>query len=60
MFICAIIAIGIFDALLIIACHYLETEEDRRIDDEAQMAWLKEWRNKHDSKQKERKSNRES
>lgn len=42
--ICAIIAIGIFDALLIIACHHLETEDDRRIDDELQMKWLKEWR----------------
>lgn len=41
----ALILLGLFDVLLVVSCS--ELEKDRRIDDEAQQRYLKEWREQH-------------
>ena len=41
----SLILLGLFDVLLIVSCSVLEN--DRRIDDEAQQQYLKEWREQH-------------
>ena len=41
----ALILLGLFDILLVVSCS--ELENDRRIDDEAQQQYLKEWREQH-------------
>lgn len=41
----ALILLGLFDVLLVVSCS--ELENDRRIDDEAQQQYLKEWREQH-------------
>lgn len=41
----ALILLGLLDVLLVVSCS--ELEKDRRIDDEAQQQYLKEWREQH-------------
>lgn len=41
----ALILLGLFDVLLVVSSS--ELKNDRRIDDEAQQQYLKEWREQH-------------